>query len=93
MDCLLKKGVNRYKVITLFHEVPNDNGQWQFFCFIVTICCNTLKSFFKSVSVRKNNLKFCTFTSTKNSHGIHKNQISVAETLKGKLLELKITCS
>ena len=37
---------------------------------------------FKSVSVRKSNLKIFTITSTKDSHQIPKYQISVAETLK-----------
>ena len=41
-----------------------------------------MKKLFKSVSVRKSNLKFCTVTFTKDSHQMTKNQISVAETLK-----------
>ena len=39
------------------------------------------KKFYKSVSIRKSNLKFCTVTSTKDLHQIPKNQISVAEPL------------
>ena len=39
-----------------------------------------LKKLFKSVSVRKCNLKFCTVASTKDSHLTPKNQISVAAT-------------
>ena len=39
-----------------------------------------LKKLFKSVSVRKCNLKFCTVASTKDSHLTPKNHISVAAT-------------
>ena len=55
-------------------------------------CSNSsqyLRKLFKSVSVRKSNLKFCTVTSTKNSHYIPKNQISVA----AATLKYVIVCS
>ena len=55
---------------------------------LTTVClfhCRSLsqylKFFFRSVSIRKNSLKFCTFTSIKDSHQIPKNQISAAESL------------
>ena len=35
-----------------------------------------IKKFFKSVSLRQSNLKFCTVASTKDKHQIPKNQIS-----------------
>ena len=40
------------------------------------------EKFFQSVSMRKINLKFCTVTSTKDTHQMPKNQISVTESLK-----------
>ena len=55
-------------------------------------CSNSsqyLRKLFKSVSVRKSNLKFCTVTSTKNLHYIPKNQISVA----AATLKYVIVCS
>ena len=44
----LRNHLNLYELVTLFHgyhEVANDNVQRQFVYFIVTIWCNTLKSF------------------------------------------------
>ena len=47
-------------------------------------CCD-LSQYFKRlcklVSIRKSNLKFFTVTSTKNTHRIPKNEISIAEYL------------
>ena len=74
--------LNLYEVITLFHgyyEKLRNNVQRQFVYCIITICCNTLT--IKSAFLRKCNLKFCTVTSTKDSHHIPKNQMSVTETL------------
>ena len=50
----------------------NDHAQRQFVYFIAEICCKALKKLFKSVSVRKSNLKFCTVASIKDSHEITK---------------------
>ena len=47
-------------------------------------CCNLvqfLKKLFKSVSLRRSNLKFCAVTSTKDTQQIPKSQISVTESL------------
>ena len=55
----------------------------------ITVClfhCRNLSQYFKKlyklVSIRKSNLKFGTVTSTKDSHQIPRNQISVAESLE-----------
>ena len=77
--------LNLYEVTTQFYgyyEVPSDNFQRQLPYLIVTICCNTLKSFFKSVPIMKTDLKFYAVTSTKDSHQIPKSQVSLTESLK-----------
>ena len=69
-------------MVWYLYEVRNNHVQQQFVYFIVAVCLNTLKRFVKSVSIRKSNLKFCTVTSTEETHQIPKNQNSVTESLK-----------
>ena len=55
-------------VSKLYIISANDNAQRQFAYFIVSICRNTLKRFFESVSIKKSNLKFRKVASNKDSH-------------------------
>ena len=56
------------KCSKLYIISANDNAQRQFVYFIVSICRNTLKRLFESVSIKKSNLKFRKVASNKDSH-------------------------
>ena len=50
-----------------------------------------LKIFYKSVSIRKSNVKVGTVTFTKNTHQIPKKKKSVTESLKNSFLKLRVS--
>ena len=50
-----------------------------------------LKIFYKSVSIRKSNVKVGTVTFTKNTHQIPKEKKSVTESLKNSFLKLRVS--
>ena len=68
------KSLRNFMVIMKYWTVKFNDS---LFILIVAIYRNTLQI----VSIRKSNLKFCTITSTKDSHQIPKNQIFVVESL------------
>ena len=71
------KSLPNFMVIMKYWTVKFNDSLFSLFILIAAIYRNTLQI----VSIRKSNLKFCTITSTKDSHQIPKNQISVVESL------------
>ena len=73
---------NHFGIIQIFMKSLYDFRVLKWACLFH--CCNSsqyFKKLYKSVSVRERNLKFRTATSSKATHQIPKNVISVAESL------------